>query len=174
MLKYLSIALLMPLTAPNYCWAQTSEASSAGKVTSVGSPHDTIASMLLEMNVEKRTRDNCWNLGCLVIVNDTSGYDVIGFYVDMARRGGKTRWGPNQFPLALSPRSMTLKFKTGGPSTCDQPVRFVLRHQKTKETIELDGSASLCTTPHQDAIIHVKVLEPSVIIEDGTASPSPS
>ena len=35
----------MPLTAPNYCWAQTSEASSAGKVTSVGSPHDTIASM---------------------------------------------------------------------------------------------------------------------------------
>jgi hypothetical protein len=158
--------------SPTNCLAQTSEASGAGKITSVGSPHDTIASMLLEMNVAQRTRDNCWNLGCLVIVNETNGYDVIAFYLDMAKPGGKTKWGPNQFPLALSPRSMTLKFKTGGPSTCDQPVRFVLRHQKTKEKIELDGTASLCTSPHQDAIVHVKVREPSVIIEPGTAGPS--
>ncbi|MBC9032047.1 hypothetical protein IAG41_06555 [Sphingomonas sp. JC676] len=171
MLKYLAPALLA-MVAPNYCFAQTSEASGAGKITSIGTPHDTIASMLLEMNVAQRTRDNCWNLGCLVIVNETKGYDVIAFYVDMAKPGGKTKWGPNQFQLALSPRSMTLKFKTGGPSTCDQPIRFVLRHQKTKEKIELDGTASLCTTPHQDAVIHVKVLEPNVIIEDGAASSS--
>jgi hypothetical protein len=168
MLKYLAVALLV--AAPQPCFAQmTSEASGTGKITSIGSPHDTIASMLLEMKVAQRTRDNCWNLGCLVIVNETRGYDVIGFYVDMARPGDAPKWGPNQFALALNPSRLTLKFKTGGPSTCNQPVRFVLRHQQSKKKIELDGTASLCTSPHEDAIIHVKVLEPSVTIEDPAA-----
>jgi hypothetical protein len=178
MLKHLTTALLVMLAAPCYCFAQSlsedplSGPNGSGKVTSVGSPHDTVASMLLEMNVEKRTRDNCWNLGCLVIVNETSGYDVIGFYIDMAKPGREPKWGPNQFPLALNPSRMTLKFKTGGPAACNLPVRFVLQHQKTRAKVELDGTASLCTTPHQDAIMHVKVEEPRVIIEDGTAGPS--
>jgi hypothetical protein len=178
MLKHMAPALLVMLAAPHYSLAQSlsedqmSDPNGSGKITSIGSPHDTIASMLVEMNVEKRTRDNCWNLGCLVIVNETRGYDVIGFYIDIGKPGAQPKWGPNQFPLALNPSRMTLKFKTGGPATCNLPVRFVLQHQKTREKVEIGGTASLCTTPHQDAIMHVKVLEPSVIIENGTADPS--
>jgi len=180
MLKPVASALLVMLATSYDCFAQSlsedplSDPNGSGKITSIGSPHDTIASMLLGMNVEKRTRDNCWNLGCLVIVNETTGYDVIGFYIDTAKPGREPKWGPNQFPLALNPSRMTLKFKTGGPTTCALPVRFVLQHRKTREKVELDGTASLCTTPHQDAIMHVKVLEPKVIIEPGTAGPSGS
>ena len=60
-----------------------------------------------------------------------AGYDVIGLYLDSAKPGESARWSHNQFPQPLWPSKATLRFKTGSASTCNMPVRFVLRHQFT-------------------------------------------
>ncbi len=162
-------ALLMPMIAH----AQESEANSAG---SVGTPPrstevsgDVARTFFATLGVAARARDNCWKVGCLLIVNDTQGYDVVGFYVNTAAPGRDERWSRNQLLLALSPQKATFRYKTGGPGACNMPVRFVLRRRDSKDKVNLDGTASLCATPHQDAIIRVKMFEPKVIVEDGRA-----
>jgi len=162
-------ALLLPVTAH----AQESEANSAG---SVGTPvrstevsANVARTFFATLGVAARTRDNCWKVGCLLIVNETQGYDVVGFYVNTAAPGRGERWSRNQLLLSLSPMKATFRYKTGGPGACNMPVRFVLRHRETKDKVNLDGTASLCATPHQDAIIHVKMFEPRVIVENGHA-----
>jgi len=125
-------------------------------------------------NAPQQVRDNCWKLGCMIIINETSGYDAIGFYVDAARPGKKAQWSANQFGEALQPAKATIRFKTGGPDTCDLPVRIVLKQRETGEKIEVEGSGSFCTSPHQDSLVRIKLLEGKVFVRGDDEAPPPA
>ncbi|WP_448664866.1 hypothetical protein ACG3SL_09395 [Sphingomonas sp. CJ20] len=157
------MASLAALLAPMLAHAQ-SEAGGAGKISSIGSSDDTLASMRLELAITQFRKSKCWDFGCLIIVNETDGYDVIAFHI-ATRPDTASDFSRNRFEGALAPHKASLAVKTGNAATCDMPVRFVLRQQKTHERITLDGRANLCVTPHSDSIVHVKVLEPKVSID---------
>lgn len=128
----------------------------------LGNSEAVARSMLDSMRLEQRQRDLCWKLGCLVLVNETGAYQVDGFYVEEpAARGGR-RWSRNQFGSALLPRRATYRFKTGGADACDRPVKFILRHRKTKDRIEVSARASLCTSPQRDSLVRIRVVQPEI------------
>jgi hypothetical protein len=128
----------------------------------LGNSEAVARSMIDSMQLERRQRDLCWKLGCIVLVNETNAYQVDAFYVEEPAARGERRWSRNQFGAALLPRRATYRFKTGGPETCDQPVRFVLRHRKTKDKIEVNTRASLCTSPQHDSLVRIRVIQPEV------------
>jgi hypothetical protein len=165
--RYLIPALLAALAPAGTAAAQ----DSAGVVVVHGNSYETALGMgMILSQSEKLVANNCWNLGCLVIVNDTSSYDLVGLYVNTAAPGRAARWSGDQIRDVIKPQKATLRFKTGGPDTCAMPVRFVLRQQQTHQKLEVEGVASLCTTPHEDAILRVQTREPRVILEDGVAN----
>jgi hypothetical protein len=162
-LGYLACALaLLPLP----CAAQ--DGDSAGIVFSHGLEGTMARDLMIQMGASKRMRDNCWTLGCLLIVNETKSYDVIGFYIDTAKAGAQAHWSKNQFGDALQPMKVALRFKTGGATRCDMPIRLVLREHDGKEQLEVSGKASLCSTPHQDSVLRIKAFEPKATVEDGS------
>lgn len=152
----------------------------AAQVTDPAVPHDgadTIApktsyplgdseavarSMLLSMKIAQRQRDLCWELGCLVIVNESQAYEVTGFFVQMTRKDGSIGWSNNQFGLPLMPRRATFRFKSGGPETCDQPVKFAMRKAKTKDVFWFETRIPLCSQPHRDSLVRIKAVLPEV------------
>lgn len=164
MWKSFAPALIAFLLAPSAALAQ-SDAGGQGKISSISSGEVTAQAMLFEMKLASFKKDKCYELGCLVVINETSNYDLIGFYIDSTRDGSKG-WGRNRFEFALHPKKATLTIKTSKAAPCEQPVRFVFRHQKTLEEIEVEGSAALCSTPRMASLLRVKVLEPQVIWDE--------
>ncbi|NYT39584.1 hypothetical protein HZY97_02350 [Sphingomonas sp. R-74633] len=156
MLKFVASALLLSLAPALPAAAQ----DSAGIIPEHGNPEaDAKAWITLIRNAPERVKTNCWKLGCMVIVNETSGYDVIGFYVDSASPGRSPRWSNNQLPNSLEPAKATLRFKTGGKDMCNLPVRFELRQRDTREKIEVNTTGSFCSTPHEDSLMRIKLQE---------------
>ena len=159
----LAIALARPAAAQQGGVAE--DVNSAGVVPPRGMSFENAQAMMAVMRgASQQVRDNCWSLGCVLIVNDTSGYDVIGLYLDSAKPGESARWSHNQFPQPLWPSKATLRFKTGSASTCNMTVRFVLRHRDTREKTEINGTSSFCTSPHRDTLIRIKMLEGKVYV----------
>lgn len=157
MLKYVASALLLSLATALPAAAQD-QIDSVGGGPAHGNPEaDAKAWITLIRNAPERVKANCWKLGCMVIVNETAGYDVIGFYVDSASPGKSPRWSDNQLPQSLEPAKATLRFKNGGKNMCSLPVRFVLRHRETHEKMEVNTTSSFCSSPHQDTLLRIKL-----------------
>ncbi|MEP9357246.1 hypothetical protein [Sphingomonas sp. KR3-1] len=150
---FLSLAWTLPAAAQG---AAAEEVSSAGDVPDHGNPEAAARAWAeAKRNAPEQVRQNCWNLGCMVIVNQTSDYDVIGFYVDSAKPGKHPFWSGNQFGEPLPPERATLRFKTGNAETCALPVRFVLRQRDTHAKVDVTGTASFCSSPHQDTLVRI-------------------
>jgi hypothetical protein len=130
----------------------------------IGNSQAVARSMLTAMRLERRQRDLCWELGCLVIVNESPTFNVTGFYVDTTPTGAR-KWSSNQFGRPLYARKATFRFKTGDSTSCDRPVLFVLENGKTKERMKVETRAALCSTPHVDSLVRVRVVRPEVIVE---------
>lgn len=170
MFRFLAPALLASVALAPAASAQDQD--SAGVIPPRGMSYETAQAMITMLSGgNKQVIDNCWDLGCVLIINDTSTYDVVGFYIDSAKQGRSAQWSRNQFGEPLWPSKATLRFKTGrAPDMCDLPVRFVLRHRETREKTEIAGNTSLCTAPHQDTLIRIKMLEGKVFVGNGEAA----
>lgn len=170
MLRFVASALLLLLAPTLPALAQ----DSAGIIRDVGDPGgDARAWAAMMRNYPEQVKVNCWKLGCMVIINETSSYDVIGFYVDSASPGRSPRWSDNQMTNSLEPLKATLRFKNGGPKTCALPVRFVLRQRDTHEKMDVNTTGSFCSTPHQDTVVRIKLLEGKVYVR-GDDEPAPA
>ena len=121
--------------------------------------------MVLGLRLERMQRDLCEELGCLMIVNESRSYQVTGFYAQTASTDGKPEWSTNQFGRPLYPKRATWRFKTGGPGTCDVPVRFVLRNPRTKDVVEFETRTSLCSGPRNDSLVRIRAVVPEVRVE---------
>jgi hypothetical protein len=165
----ISTAVALALAVPDRALAQADAsvdaANSAPPINLV--PHnasqEVARSMLASLLVAERQRDLCWQLGCLVIVNESKSFQVAGFYVATAGTGDAARWSSNQFGMALLPQRATFRFKTGSKD-CQRPVRFVLRHPATRERLSIDAVANLCSSPHVDSLIRINANHPEVIV----------
>jgi hypothetical protein len=137
---------------------------SAPPVTSypLGESEAVARVMLSTLRMEQKKRDLCWELGCVVFVNESKTYMVSGFYVQTAAADGKLEWSRNQFLIPLLAKRATFRFKTGGPDACDLPARFVLRAPHSKETVSYDTRVSLCSSPHHDSLVRIHVVIPEV------------
>lgn len=171
MLRFLASALLVSLAATQPALAQDILSGDEPPPPRVSPELAARAWMIAKRNAPEHVKTNCWKLGCMIIVNETSGYDVIGFYVDTARPGKNARWSSNQFREALQPAKATIRFKTGGPDTCDLPLRIVLKQRDTGEKVEIEGSGSFCTSPHQDSLVRIKLLEGKVFVRGDEEAP---
>jgi len=121
--------------------------------------------MVLGLKLERVQRDLCAELGCLMIINESKSYEVTAFYAQTAGADGKAEWSSNQFGRPLYPRRATWRFKTGGPSTCDVPVRFVMRNRKTGDVVQFETRTSLCSGPHNDSLVRIRAVVPEVRVE---------
>lgn len=170
MLRFVVPALLLSPALIPAAAAQDMQTDSAGEVRERGNPErDLQMRMTLLRNAPEQVKVNCWKLGCVLIVNETAGYNVTGFYLDTARPGKKPAWSGNQLDTPLEPSKMTLRFKTGNKDTCNIPVRFVLVRQGTRERAEIDGTTSFCTSPHNDTLIRIRMQEGKVYVGEGEA-----
>ena len=121
--------------------------------------------MVLGLKLERRQRDLCAELGCLMIVNESKSYEVTAFYAQTAGADGKPEWSANQFGRPLYPKRATWRFKTGGPGTCDVPVRFVLRNRTTRDVVQFETRTSLCSGPRNDSLVRIRAVIPEVRVE---------
>jgi hypothetical protein len=174
MLKFVASALLLSLATALPAAAQD-QIDSVGGGPVHGNPEaDAKAWITLIRNSPERVKANCWKLGCMIIVNETAAYDVVGFYVDSASPGKSPRWSENQLPDALEPLKATLRFKNGGKNMCSLPVRFVLRNRETREKMDVNTTGSFCSTPHEDSLLRIR-LEPAgkVYVRGDDETPPP-
>ena len=121
--------------------------------------------MVLGLRLERAQRDLCAEVGCLMIVNESRNYEVTAFYAQTVGADGRREWSSNQFGQPLYPKRATWRFKTGGPLTCDVPVRFVLRNRKTKGVVQFDTRTSLCSGPRNDSVVRIRAVIPEVRVE---------
>jgi hypothetical protein len=128
----------------------------------IGQSEMVARSMLAAMRLEQRQRDLCWELGCVVIVNESSSYIVTGFHVQEKKRDGSLGWSGNQFGAPLLSKRATFRFKTGDANTCAQPVKFVLRKPHSKDTLQFETRVPLCSSPHQDSLVRIRAVIPEV------------
>lgn len=122
--------------------------------------------MMAALRLEQKQRDLCWELGCVVIVNDSRTYMVTGFYVQAAAADGGLGWSRNQFGVPLLAKRATFRFKTGGRGACDLPARFVLRAPHSRQTLSYDTRISLCSSPHHDSLVRIRAAIPDVEVEN--------
>lgn len=121
--------------------------------------------MVLGLKLERAQRDLCAELGCLMIINESRNYQVTAFYAQTAGADGQPEWSSNQFGRPLYPKRATWRFKTGGPTTCDVPVRFVLRNPRTKDEFQFETRTSLCSGPHNDSLVRIRAVVPEVRVD---------
>lgn len=119
--------------------------------------------LLRSMRLEQRKRDLCRELGCIVIVNESSGYKVTRFLVGETVRG-EQRWSRNQFGHPLLAKRATYRFKMPGEE-CERPVKFVLERAEPKDRIDLETRVNFCPTPRVHSLLRINVLRPRVIVE---------
>lgn len=128
----------------------------------VGNAELVARNMLVAMRLEQKQQDLCWQMGCLVIVNESQTYQVTDFRLREKRRDGSLVWGSNQFGQPLQPRRATFRFKSGGADTCAMPVKFVMRKPKTHDKFEFETTISLCSSPHRDSLVRIRAVTPEV------------
>jgi hypothetical protein len=128
----------------------------------LGDSEAVARSMLLSMKIAQKQRDLCWELGCLVIVNESQSYEVTGFFVQMTRKDGTLGWSNNQFGMPLMPKRATFRFKSGGSDACNQPVKFVMKKHKTKDFFSFETRIPLCSQPHRDSLVRIRAVIPEV------------
>jgi hypothetical protein len=148
------------------------DADTAGPINSypLGESEYVARVMLDTLRMEQRQRDLCWELGCVVFVNESNNYMITGFYVQEPAKGGGKQWSRNQFLIPLLARRATFRFKTGSADSCDLPARFVLRAPHRKETISYDTRISLCSSPHHDSLVRIKAVTPEVEVGEPVAA----
>ena len=153
--------IMVPTTDP---FAGGDEADKIRPKTSypLGQSDVVARQMALGLRLERVQRDLCAELGCLMIINESKVYQVTAFYAQTAGPDGKVEWSSNQFGSPLYPKRATWRFKTGGPGTCDVPVRFTLRNPKTRETVQFETRTSLCSSPHTDSLVRIRAVLPEV------------
>ena len=156
--------IIVPTTDP---FAGHDEADTIAPKTSypLGRSDLVARQMVLGLRLERAQRDLCAELGCLMIINESKSYQVTAFYAQTRSADGKPEWSSNQFGRPLYPKRATWRFKTGGPGTCDVPVRFVMRNPKTKDVVQFDTRTSLCSGPRNDSLVRIRAVVPEVRVE---------
>jgi hypothetical protein len=133
-------------------------------ITIFGGSEQIARNMLSSMRLERRERDMCWEVGCVVIVNESQKFAVTAFHVDGSVKSGKAGWGRNQFRTPLQAMKATYLLKLDEKQSCDLPVQFVLRHVETQEEVKVEGRSDLCRSPQSVSMIRLKVLTPTVTV----------
>ena len=125
----------------------------------------------LEFKHRQQQERTCFKTGCLILVNETSDYDAVGFFLDTGTpdMADAPVWSPNLLTPKLAPGTVRWTFKTGDRSMCSLAAMIVLRHRKSGLQLSTLGEASLCRSPKQDSAIRIRVVEPKVTIEEGQA-----
>jgi hypothetical protein len=156
-----SAQVMVPTMDP---FAGSDEGDSVRPITSypLGQSELVARNMATALRLEQKQRDLCWQLGCVVFVNESKTYMVTGFYVQTAAADGTLSWSRNQFGAPLLAKRATVRFKTGPQSACDLPARFVLRAPHRKQSISYDTRVSLCSSPHQHSLIRIRAAIPEV------------
>lgn len=105
------------------------------------------------------------HLGCVVIVNMTTKWDIVGFSFDISKPGHKPVWF-NQFTGKLHPKSATILMRIGDKFMTDVPLRVIFRNRETGEKIEQLSSVNLFDDPeHTNIMLKANVVNPQVIVE---------
>lgn len=145
-------------------FAGSEAADTVRPVTSypLGQSEAVARSMLVAMRLEQRQRDLCWELGCLVIVNESKTFMVTGFYVQTNAADGTPAWSRNQFGPPLLAMRATYRFKTGAADACDRPAMFELRRPHGKEKLRYVTRLRLCSSPHHDSLVRIRAVIPEV------------
>jgi hypothetical protein len=108
----------------------------------------------------------CEALGCLVVVNESNSYRLKEFYVRPLKPKSAADWGQNQLDRPLESKQALVRFKLPDARFCEWPVRFVMRHRKTKELVPIETNASLCAEPHRYTVLRLRIQRPKVIVND--------
>lgn len=137
--------------------------SIAARTATVQGGSELVArNMLVAMRLERKQRDLCDEMGCVVIVNESQHFDVTGFFVDSSVKTGRAGWGRNQFGRPLLAKKATFRVRLDEKGVCDLPMLFVMRHATTGEEIRVEGRTNMCRTPRTASLIRLKVVVPSV------------
>lgn len=150
--------------------AQTVGTDAAGFGPAEGSLLDSRASGEFQANLgdlrlqrETEVGKNCFKYGCLIIVNQSRAYDVIGLYLAAKPKPGEAApaWGANLLGTTpLQPMKATWTVKSGDATMCGLPVHAIMRQRKDKKNlVTIDGTVDLCPSPHQDAILRLDVTQ---------------
>ena len=139
----------------------------AAKTATVHGGSEQVAqTMLVAMRLERKQRDLCDEMGCVVIVNESSHHDVTGFFVDSSVKTGKPGWGANQFRTPLRSKKATYRVRLDEKGVCELPMLFVMRHVTTGEEVRVEGRSNMCRTPRAASLVRLKVVVPSVEVEE--------
>jgi hypothetical protein len=117
---------------------------------------------------------NCFDTGCIAIVNDTDGYDAVAMYLDTGTPDPNDApiWGPNELRSQLRPHRAVWTYSSGDPSMCEVGVKVVLRNRRNKaDEMEILGTVRLCKSPGTDALLRIRVNSPRVSIGDSAIAP---
>lgn len=131
-----------------------------------GGSEQMARNMLVAMRLERKQRDLCDEMGCMVIVNESQHYNVTGFFVDSSVKTGKPGWGGNQFRTPLLAKRATYRVRLDEKGVCELPMLFVMRHAATGDEVRVEGRSNMCRTPRAAALIRLKVVVPSVEVEE--------
>lgn len=134
----------------------------AKTATVLGGSEQVARNMLVAMRLERKQRDLCDEMGCLVIVNESQSFNVTGFFVDGSVKTGKSGWGANQFRTPLLARKATYRVRLDESGVCELPLMFVMRHVTTGEEVRVEGRTNMCRTPRGAALLRLKVVVPTV------------
>ncbi|HEV2043557.1 MAG TPA: hypothetical protein VGR05_02650 [Sphingomicrobium sp.] len=172
MRQFCVFALALCAVQPTDLWAQSPyDSTESGdtitpkNATIFGGSEQVARNMLSAMRLQRRERDLCWEVGCVVIVNESQQYAVTAFHIDSSVRTGKPGWGNNQLATPLRAMKATYRVKLAETKSCDLPVQFVLRHVETREQVTVEGRTDLCMSPQRVSMIRLKVVTPKVIVE---------
>lgn len=111
-------------------------------------------------------------IGCIVFINVTDTFEVVGLYIDTRAPGDPRgpRWDSDMLKgTTLGPRKSLFTFRSGDRSMCNQQVRVVMRHRESRTVLEgVPGKVNLCDDKtHQNIVFPVRVLQGRVILEPG-------
>jgi hypothetical protein len=128
----------------------------------------------LRFRSEQAQAKNCFDTGCIAIVNDTDGYDTVGMFLDTGTPDPADTpiWSPNELRTPLRPHRAIWTYSAGDQSMCEIGVKFLLRNRHNKkDEIEILGTLRLCKSPGSDGLIRIRVNTPKVSIGEGTTTP---
>jgi hypothetical protein len=112
------------------------------------------------------------HVGCIVIVNMTVGWDIVGFSFDVSKPGQAPRWF-NQFTEKLHPKRATILVRIGDKFMTEVPLKVTFRSRATGEKIEQLALVNLFDDPdHTNIMLKANVVSPQVIVESSPDDPS--
>lgn len=108
------------------------------------------------------------HVGCVVVVNMTVGWDIVGFLFDVSKPGQTPKWY-NQFTGKLHPKSATILMRIGDQHMTAIPLKVVFRNRATGEKVEQLTSVNLFDDPdHTNIMLRASVIAPQVIVESSS------